>query len=98
MIDSLLYLTTSRPNIMFSVCLCTRYQSNLKKSHLSVVKKIFLYLLNTVDLGLWFPKDTHMDLISYIDVDFAGCKLDRKSISGSCHFLDSSLVSWSSKK
>ena len=59
MIDSLLYLTASRPDIMFSVCLCARFQSNPKEPHLSAVKRIFRYLSNTVDLGLWFPKDTH---------------------------------------
>ena len=98
MISSLLYLTTSRLDIMFSVCLCARFQSNPKESHLSVVKKKFRYLSNIVNLGLWFSKDIHMDLISYTDANFAGCKIDRKSTSGSCHFLGSSLVSWSSKK
>ena len=93
MIGSLLYLTASRPNIIFSVYLCAHFQWNTKESHLSVVKRIFRYLSN-----LRFPKDTHMDLISYTDADFVGCKIDRKSTSGSCYFLGSSLVSWSSKK
>ena len=98
MISFLLYLTASRPDIMFSVCLCARFQSNPKESHLFAVKRIFKYLSNIVDLGLWFPKDTHIYHISYIDADFASCKIDRKSTSGLCHFLGSSLVSWSSKK
>uniref|UniRef100_A0A2N9IXU0 CCHC-type domain-containing protein n=2 Tax=Fagus sylvatica TaxID=28930 RepID=A0A2N9IXU0_FAGSY len=62
------------------------------------VKRIFRYLLGTIDLGLWYPKSNSFDLISYTDADFAGCKIDRKSTSGTCHFLGHSLVSWFSKK
>jgi hypothetical protein len=98
MIGSLLYLNASRPDIIFSVCLCTRFQSCPKESHLIAVKRIFRYLLGTIDLGLWYPKSNSFDLISYTDVDFAGCKTDRKSTSGTCHFLGHSLVSWFSKK
>jgi hypothetical protein len=98
MIGSLLYLTASRPDIMFSVCLCARFQSCPKESHLIAVKRIFRYLLGTIDLGLWYPKSNSFDLISYTDADFAGCKIDRKSTSGTCHFLGHSLVSWFSKK
>ena len=98
MIGSLLYLTASRPDIMFSVCLCARYQSCLKESHLSAVKRILRYLLDTIKLGLFYPKGTSFDLIGYSDADFAECKLDRKSTSGTCQFLGHSLVSWFSKK
>jgi hypothetical protein len=98
MIGSLLYLTASRPDIMFSVCLCARFQSCPKESHLIAVKRIFRYLLGTIDLGLWYPKSNSFDLISYTDADFSGCKIDRKSTSGTCHFLGHSLVSWFSKK
>ena len=98
MIGSLLYLTASRPDIMFSVCLCARYQSNPKNSHLSAVKCIFRYLSGTRSLGLWYPKETHFDLLSYSDVDWVGCIIDRKSTSGTCHFLGFALVSWFSKK
>lgn len=87
MIGSLLYLTASRPDIMFSVCLCARFQSCPKESHLIVVKRIFRYLLGTIDLGLWHPKFTSLDLVSYSDVDFVGCKIDRKSTSGTCYFV-----------
>jgi hypothetical protein len=97
MIGSLLYLTASRPDIMFSVCLCARFQSCPKESYLIAVKRIFRYLLGTIDLGLWYPKSNSFDLISYTDADFAGCKIDRKSTSGTCHFLGHSLVSWFSK-
>jgi hypothetical protein len=98
MIGSLFYLTASRPDIMFSVCLCARFQSCPRESHLIAVKRIFRYLLGTIDLGLWYPKSKSFDLISYTDADFAGCKIDRKSTSGTCHFLGHSLVSWFSKK
>ena len=71
MIGSLLYLTASRSNIMFSVYLCARFQSNPKESHLNVVKRIFRYLNDTQTLGLWYSKDSSIDLIGYSDVDFA---------------------------
>ncbi|XP_042983357.1 uncharacterized protein LOC122312768, partial [Carya illinoinensis] len=98
MIGSLLYLTASRPDIMFSVCLCARFQSSPKESHLIAVKRILRYLSGTINLGLWYPKYTSFDLISYTDADYAGCKIDRKSTSGACHFLGHALVSWFSKK
>jgi hypothetical protein len=94
MISSLLYLTASRPDIMFSVCLCAQFQSYPKESHFMVVERIFQYLLGTIDLGLWTPKFNSFDLISYTDADFARCKIDRKSTSGTCHFLGHSLVFW----
>jgi hypothetical protein len=98
MIGSLLYLTASRPDIMFSVCLCARFQACPKESHLLAVKRIFRYLNGTRELGLWYPKCDEFKLIGYCDADFAGCKVDRKSTSGTCCFLGHSLVSWSSKK
>ncbi|KAH9668399.1 hypothetical protein KPL70_021401 [Citrus sinensis] len=81
MIGSLLYLTASRPDIMFSVCLCARFQSCPKESHLLAVKRIFRYLSGTIDIGLWYPRGTHIDLTCYSDADFAGYKVDRKSTS-----------------
>ena len=71
MIGSLLYLTASRLNIMFNVCICSRFQSCPKESHLITVKQIFRYLLGTIDLGLWYPKSNSFDLISYTDANFA---------------------------
>ena len=79
MIGSLLYLTASRPDIMFSVCLCARFQSNPKESHLSVVKRILRYLYDTTNLRLWYPKGTHFEIISYLDADFSSCQTDHKS-------------------
>ena len=98
MIGSLLYLTASRPDIMFSVCLCARFQANPKESHLSTVNRILRYLKHTTSIGLWYPKGASLDLLGYSDSDFAGSRVDRKSTSGGCHLLGRSLVSWSSKK
>ena len=98
MIGSLLYLTASRPDIMFSVCLCARFQSNPKESHLNAVKRILRYLNGTQTLGLWYSKDSLIDLLGYSDADFAGCRLDRKSTSGTCQFFKVNLISWFSKK
>ncbi|XP_071728450.1 secreted RxLR effector protein 161-like [Rutidosis leptorrhynchoides] len=98
MIGSLLYLTASRPGIMFVTFLCARYQADPKDSHYKVVKRIFRYLKGTPNLGLWYPKGSGFDLIRYTDTDYAGCKLDRKSTSGGCQLLGGKLVSWSSKK
>ena len=98
MVGSLLYLTASRPDIMFATCLCARFQSCPKESHMIAIKRIFRYLKGTPSLGLWYPKDTRFNLVGYSDADYAGCRVDRKSTSGSCQFLGSRLVSWYSKK
>ncbi|KAJ9560566.1 hypothetical protein OSB04_005726, partial [Centaurea solstitialis] len=97
MIGSLMYLTASRPDIMFSTCLCARYQSKPKESHLKAVKRIFRYLKGTVNLGLWYPKGSGYELTGYTDADHGGCKLDRKSMIGHIQFLGDKLVSWESK-
>ncbi|CAH9083075.1 unnamed protein product [Cuscuta europaea] len=97
-IGSLLYLTSSRPDIVFSTCLCARFQANPKESHLTAVRRILRYLKGTVNLGLWYPKHSGFDLVGYSDADFAGCRMDRKSTSGAVQFLGDKLVCWSSKK
>ncbi|XP_024964868.1 uncharacterized protein LOC112505154 [Cynara cardunculus var. scolymus] len=98
MIGSLLYLTASRHDIMFSTCICARYQANPKESHLSAVKRILRYLNKTPTLGLWYPMHSNIDLVAYTDSDYGRCQIDRKSTSGSCQFLGGKLVSLSSKK
>jgi hypothetical protein len=98
MIGSLMYLTASRPDIMFATCLCARFQSDPKESHLLAVKRILRYLKGAPSLGLWYPKGSSLDLMGYSDSDHAGCKIDRKSTTGGCHFLGGKLVSWTSKK
>nr|GEV25889.1 putative ribonuclease H-like domain-containing protein [Tanacetum cinerariifolium] len=77
MIGSLMYLTSSRPDIMFAVCACTRFQVTPKASHLQAVKMIFRYLKGKPHLGLWYPKDSPFDLVAYLDSDYAGASLDR---------------------
>ncbi|GKC38019.1 retrovirus-related pol polyprotein from transposon TNT 1-94 [Tanacetum coccineum] len=84
MIGSLLYLTASRPDIMFSVCLCARFQEAPKTSHLEAVKRIFRYIKGTTHLGLWYPKGTGIETVVYADSDHAGDYVDRKSTSGIC--------------
>ncbi|GJR54889.1 putative ribonuclease H-like domain-containing protein [Tanacetum coccineum] len=98
MIGSLIYLTSSRPDIMFTVCACARYQVNPKVSHLHVVKRIFRYLKGQPKLGLWYLKDSPFDLVAYIDSDYARASLDRKSTTGGCQFLRCRLISWKCKK
>ncbi|GJX11358.1 hypothetical protein Tco_0201217 [Tanacetum coccineum] len=84
MIGSLLYLTASRPDIMFSVCLCDRFQENPKTTHLEAVKRIFRYIRGTSHLGLWYPKGTGIETVVYVDSDHAGDYVDCKSTSGVC--------------
>ncbi|GJZ62783.1 putative ribonuclease H-like domain-containing protein, partial [Tanacetum coccineum] len=98
MIGSLMYLTSSRPDIMFDVCACVRFQVTPKFSHLHAVKRIFRYLIGQPKLGLWYPKDSPFDLEAYTDSDYAGASLDRKSTTGGCQFLGSRLISWQCKK
>ncbi|GKA76167.1 putative ribonuclease H-like domain-containing protein, partial [Tanacetum coccineum] len=98
MIGSLMYLTSSRPDIMFVVCACARFQVTPKVSHLHAVKRIFRYLKGQPKLGLWYPKDSPFDLEAYTDSDYAGASLDRKSTTGGCQFLGSRLISWQCKK
>ncbi|GJY56759.1 putative ribonuclease H-like domain-containing protein [Tanacetum coccineum] len=98
MIGSLMYLTSSRPDIMFAVCVCARFQVNPKVSHLHAVKRIFRYLKGQPKLGLWYPKDSPFDLVAYTDSDYAGASLDRKSTTGGCQFLGCRLISWQCKK
>nr|GEW54319.1 putative ribonuclease H-like domain-containing protein [Tanacetum cinerariifolium] len=98
MIGSLMYLTSSRPDIMFFVCACVCFQVTLKVSHLHAVKRIFRYLKSKPNLDLWYPKDSPFDLVAYSDSDYAGASLDRKSTTGGCQFLRSRLISWQCKK
>ncbi|GKB86272.1 putative ribonuclease H-like domain-containing protein [Tanacetum coccineum] len=98
MIGSLMYLTASRPDIMFAVCACARFQVTPKTSHLHAVKRIFRYLKGQPKLGLWYPRDSPFDLEAFSDSDYAGASLDRKSTTGGCQFLGKRLISWQCKK
>ncbi|GJX35978.1 putative ribonuclease H-like domain-containing protein [Tanacetum coccineum] len=98
MIGSLMYLTASRPDIMFAVSACSRHQVTPLTSHLNAVKKIFKYLKGQPKLGLWYPKDSPFQLEAYSDSDYAGSHGDRKSTTGGCQFLGRRLISWQCKK
>ncbi|GJT35371.1 retrovirus-related pol polyprotein from transposon TNT 1-94 [Tanacetum coccineum] len=98
MIRSLMYLTSSRPNLIYAVCLCARYQEKPIEKHLNAVKQIFRYLKGTINMGLWYSKDTGMPLTAYSDADHEGCQDTRHSTSRGAQFLGDKLVSWSSKK
>nr|GEU39262.1 hypothetical protein [Tanacetum cinerariifolium] len=98
MIGSLMYLTSSRPDIMFAVCACTRFQVTPKVSHLHAVKRIFRYLKGKPHLGLWYPRDSPFNLVAYSDSDYAGASLDRKFTTGGCQFLSCRLISWQCRK
>ncbi|GJU67471.1 putative ribonuclease H-like domain-containing protein [Tanacetum coccineum] len=113
MIGSLMYLTASRPDIMFAVCACARFQVTPKASHLNAVKRIFRYLKHQPKLGLWYPRDSPFELEAFsdsdyrgasldrkstIDSDYGGASLDRKSTTGGCQFFGRRLISWQCKK
>ncbi|GKE72396.1 putative ribonuclease H-like domain-containing protein, partial [Tanacetum coccineum] len=88
----------SRPDIMFAVCACARFQVTPKTSHLHAVKRIFRYLKGQPKLGLWYPRDSPFDLEAFSDSDYAGASLNRKSTTGGSQFLGKRLISWQCKK
>nr|GEV89630.1 hypothetical protein [Tanacetum cinerariifolium] len=98
MIGTLLYLTASRPDLQFAICMCARYQARPTEKHFHAVKRIFQYLRGTVNRGLWYPKDSSIALTAFVDADHAGCQNTRQSISSSLQFLGDRLISWSSKR
>nr|GFA32503.1 copia protein [Tanacetum cinerariifolium] len=98
MIGALMYLTSSRPDIVHATYLCARYQAKPTEKHLKEVKSIFRYLRGTINTGLWYTKDSGFELTGFLDADYAGCKDTFKSTFGGAQFLGEKLVSWSSKK
>nr|GEY39470.1 retrovirus-related Pol polyprotein from transposon TNT 1-94 [Tanacetum cinerariifolium] len=99
MVGALVYLTSSRLDIMHDTCYCARYQAKSTEKHPTAVKRIFRYLKDTIHMGLWYPKDTGFELTAFSDSNHAGCLDSRKSTSGGIQFLGGDkLVSWSSKK
>nr|GEZ47354.1 copia protein [Tanacetum cinerariifolium] len=98
MIGALMYLTSSRPDIVHAICLCARYQAKPTEKYLKEIKRIFRYLWGTVNTGLWYTKDSGFKLIGFSDADYAGCKDTFKSTSGGAQFLGEKMVNWSSKK
>ncbi|GKD58759.1 hypothetical protein Tco_1296268, partial [Tanacetum coccineum] len=98
MIGSLMYLTYSRPDLVFAICMYARYQAKPTEKHLHAVKRIFLYLRGTIHMGPWYLKDSCIALTAFADADHADCQDTRRSTSGSMQLLGDKLVSWSSKK
>nr|GEZ36404.1 putative ribonuclease H-like domain-containing protein [Tanacetum cinerariifolium] len=98
MIGSLMYLTASRPDIMFAIYACARHQVTPKECHLHTVKRIFKYLKDHRKLGLWYPKESPFDLVAYSGSDYGGATKDRKSTTRGCQFLGRRLISWQCKK
>ena len=98
MIGGLLYLTTSRPDISYSVGVCTKYQANPKESHMIALKRIIKYVKTTADFGVWYNKDTNVVLVGYSDADWAENVDNRKSTSRGCFYVGNNFVSWMSKK
>nr|GEZ71887.1 uncharacterized mitochondrial protein AtMg00810-like [Tanacetum cinerariifolium] len=98
MIGALMYLTSSRLDIVHATCVCARYQAYPIEKYLKEVKRIFRYLWGTVNMGLWYTKDSGFELIGFSDADYARCKDTFKSTSGGAQFLGEKLMSWSSKK
>nr|GEV01531.1 uncharacterized mitochondrial protein AtMg00810-like [Tanacetum cinerariifolium] len=93
MIGSLMYLTPSKPDIMFSLCACARFQVTPKTSDLHVVKRIFRYLKGQPKLGFWYPKDSSFNLEAFSDSDYARASLDKKCTTRGCQFLGKRLIS-----
>ncbi|GKB47429.1 hypothetical protein Tco_0898182 [Tanacetum coccineum] len=98
MVGTLMYLTSSRPELVYAVCMCARYQAQPTEKHLHVVKRIFRYVKGTINRGLWYSKDSAMALIAFVDADHAGCQDTRRGTYGSMQLLGDRLVSWSSKR
>ncbi|GKD96677.1 hypothetical protein Tco_1380574 [Tanacetum coccineum] len=98
MIVTLMYLTASRLDLTFSVCMCAQYQVKPTEKHLYAIKRIFKYLRGTVNQGLWYLKDSSIALIAYANADHVGCQDTRRSTSGCMQLLGDRLVSWSSKR
>jgi hypothetical protein len=98
MIDSLMYLTMIRPDIQFTVCLCACLPASPLNSHQQAVHWIFWYLKYTLEFGIWYSTSSSLYLVGFSETDFVGCGIDRKITSGTCHFLGSSIVCWSSRK
>ena len=93
LIGCLLYLTTSRPDIAFSIGICSRFQFNPKASHLNAVKRIIKYVGETCDYGLFYSKESNLSLTGFSDSVWAGNVDDRKSTTGGCFYVGANLVS-----
>ncbi|GJY09630.1 retrovirus-related pol polyprotein from transposon TNT 1-94 [Tanacetum coccineum] len=98
MVGTIMYLTSNRPDLVYVVYMCARYQARRTKNHLHALKRIFRYLRVTVNRGLWYSKNSAIALTAFADADHAGCQDTRRSTSGSMQLLGDRLISWSSKR
>jgi hypothetical protein len=98
MIGSLLYLIATRPDIQFTVGLCVRFHASQCSSYQMAVQRVFRYLKYTPEFGIWYSASSSLDLVGFSDAVFTGRGIDQKSTSGTCHFIRSSLICWSSQK
>ncbi|XP_023758640.1 uncharacterized mitochondrial protein AtMg00810-like [Lactuca sativa] len=98
MIGSLMYLTASHPDIIFSICYSVWFQANPREPYMTAIKTIFRYLKRTSSHGIWYPSSSGFFVQAFSDTDPGGCGLDRKSTMGGCHFIDGKHVSWQLKK
>jgi hypothetical protein len=98
MIGSLPYLTVTQLDIQFAMCLCTCFHAFSCSSHRITVHRIFRYLKQTLEFGIWYSTSPSLDFVGFFGADFVGCGINRKRTSDTCHFLRSSLICWSSKK
>ncbi|GJZ43465.1 hypothetical protein Tco_0590720 [Tanacetum coccineum] len=92
MIGTLMYLTSSRLDLVFAVCMCARYQAKPTKKHLHTVKRMIQYLRGTINMGLWYSKDSCITLTAFVDADHTGCQDTIKSTSGSMQLLGDRLI------
>ncbi|GJU25780.1 retrovirus-related pol polyprotein from transposon TNT 1-94 [Tanacetum coccineum] len=92
MVGSLMYLSASRPDIVFDVCMRAQYQEKPTEKHLHDIKRIFRYLKGTIHMGLWYPKDSGFALRAFADANYAGCQDTRRSTSGFAQFLEDKLI------
>ena len=98
LVGSLIYLTTTRPNISYVVHLVNQFMSTPRHLHLATVRRIIRYLRGSPTHGLFFPTDTSLQLVACSDADWAGCSDTRRSTTGRCMFLGDALISWRCKK
>ncbi|XP_031269399.1 secreted RxLR effector protein 161-like [Pistacia vera] len=98
LIGCLLYLTATRPDLMFTTSLLSRFMRNPSEVHLKVAKRVLRYIKGSFDLGVWFKKSENFQLVRYSDSDWAGCIDDMRSTSGYAFFLNLRAICWLSKK
>lgn len=98
MIGYLLYLTASKPDILFSIYLCAIFHPNPRETHLATIKMIFRYLKGITNIGFLYEISLDYKLVGLYDTGYVGDRIERKPTSGSCQFIGENLISWASKR